>query len=156
MVHCTNSPQNVRKITANRSPLQPRCTRQLMNRGIIATGNDCYLRFAARRTAPREAFGGYITFWHSTYPVPYPTWVGRMISSPTGRIALPGGLGVGFVQVQRASLKGLAVSAAVTNRAGQGTCWIGINPKGVTKNVTKQGSAFASRLWHSGGCTPGW
>ena len=42
MVRCTDSPQNLRKVAAYRGPLQPRFARQLMNRGIIATGNDCY------------------------------------------------------------------------------------------------------------------
>ena len=84
MVHCANLPQNLCKTAVNRSPLQPRYARQLISIGIIATGNDCYLRFAARRTAPREAFVSHITFCHSTYPVCYPTWVGRIISSPTG------------------------------------------------------------------------
>ena len=101
MVHCANSPQNLRKIAANRSPLQPRFARQLISIGIIATGNDCYLRFAARRTAPREAFVGHITFYRSTCPAHYPTWVGRLIASPTGvsnvlvssAKALPGGSG---------------------------------------------------------------
>ena len=31
---------------------------QLVNSGIIATGNDCYLRFAVRRTAPGGSQGG--------------------------------------------------------------------------------------------------
>ena len=84
MVYCANSPQNVREIAANRRPLQSCFASQLMNRGIIATGNDCYLSFAARSTTPREAFVSHITFCHSTYPVCYPTWVGRIISSPTG------------------------------------------------------------------------
>ena len=56
MVRYTNSPQNVRKTVANRRPLQSCFASQLISIGIIATGNDCYLRFAARRTAPREAF----------------------------------------------------------------------------------------------------
>ena len=84
MVRCTDSPRNVRKTVANRRPLQSCFASQIINIGIIATGNDCYLRFAARRTAPREAFVSHITFCHSTYPVCYPTWVGRIISSPTG------------------------------------------------------------------------
>ena len=84
MVHCANLPQNLCKTAANRSPLQPRYARQLISIGIIATGNDCDLRFAARRTAPREALGNCGTFYRSTNLACYPTWVGRMISSPTG------------------------------------------------------------------------
>ena len=87
MVRCTDSPQNVREITAYCGPLQ-----------------SCF----ARQLPPREAFGGYITFWHSTYPVPYPTWVGRMISSPT-------------------------VTVLKRHRAGQGSCRIHANLKCVMK-----------------------
>ena len=86
MVHCANLPQNLCKTAANRSPLQPRYARQLISIGIIATGNDCDLRFAARRTAPREAFGSCVTAYHSTYPVRSPTWAGRLIASPTGAV----------------------------------------------------------------------
>ena len=120
MVRCTDSPQNVRGITACCGPLQ-----------------SCF----ARQLPPREAFGGYITFWHSTYPVPYPTWVGRMISSPTVRelsfyhsthlvchrtwggrlIASPTGGAQCFCFHRK-------------NVTGWGRGWIGISPKGGIKN----------------------
>ena len=63
MVHCANSPQNVHEITAYRGPLQ-----------------SCF----ASQLPPREAFGGYRTFYHSTNSVYYLTRGGRLIASPTG------------------------------------------------------------------------
>ena len=77
MVCCANSPQNVRKIAACCCPLQSCFARQLISIGIIATGNDCYLSFAARSTTPREAFAGHITFCHSTHRFCHHPWVGH-------------------------------------------------------------------------------
>ena len=45
-VRCTDSPQNVRKIAANRSPLQPRFARQLPPREALVVAG----RFAIQRT----------------------------------------------------------------------------------------------------------